>query len=73
MCTTPVLAAPCLQKLFKLQVDTSHMGAGAVPIQSDDQGVDRSVSFFSKKLNKHQFNYSVTEKETLAFVLALQH
>ena len=49
------------------------MGAGAVLLQPDDLGVDRQVCFFSKKFNKHQLNYSVIEKETLALILSLQH
>ncbi|XP_030283654.1 uncharacterized protein LOC115587797 [Sparus aurata] len=55
------------------QVDASHVGAGAVLVQADEQGVDRPVSFFSKKFNRHQVNYSVVEKEALALVWALQH
>ena len=34
-------------------------------------GVEHPVSFFSKKFNSYQLNYS--EKETLAIVWALQH
>lgn len=33
----------------------------------------RPVSFFSKKFNLYQLNYSTIEKETLALVWALQH
>lgn len=42
-------------------------------MQSDSRGVDRPVRFFSKKVNKHQRNYSEIEKETLALVWALCH
>ena len=42
-------------------------------MQADGQGVDRPVSFFSKKFNRHQLNYSTIEKEALALVWALQH
>ena len=31
------------------------------------------MSYYSKKLNKHQKVYSTIEKETLALVLAVQH
>ena len=73
ICNAPVLAAPQWEKPFKLEVDASFVGAGAVLSQPDDLGVDKPVSFFSRKLNKHQLNYSVIEKETLALILALQH
>ena len=49
------------------------MGAGAVLLQADVSGVERPVSFFSKKLNDYQLNYSVIEKEALALIWALQH
>ncbi|KAL2076463.1 hypothetical protein ACEWY4_027927 [Coilia grayii] len=71
--TAPVLAAPRLDMPFQIQVDASQVGAGAVLLQSDDNGVDRPVCYFSRKFNKHQLNYSVIEKEALALVWALQH
>lgn len=73
ICNSPVLLAPRWDRGFRLEVDASHVGAGAVLMQPDDLGVDRPVCFFSRKFNKHQLNYSVIEKETLALVLALQH
>ncbi len=44
----PVIAALRLDWSFKLYVDASQVGAGAVLVQEDDLGVERSVSFFSK-------------------------
>ena len=42
-------------------------------MQDDEAGVEKPVSYFSRKLNKHQQVYSTVEKETLSLVLALQH
>ena len=41
--------------------------------KEDGNGVDHPVSYFSKKFNKHQKNYSTIEKECLSLILALQH
>ena len=68
----PVLVAPDFKKQFKLVIDASDIGAGAVVIQ-ELAGVDHPVCYFSRKFNKHQKNYSTIEKETLALLLALQH
>ena len=65
-----VLCAPDFDKEFKLAVDASDAGAGAVLLQESD---DKIVAYFSKKFNKHQRNYSTIEKEALALVLAIQH
>lgn len=73
LCSSPVLLAPRFDQPFKLHVDASHVGAGAVLLQADDNGVDHPVCFFSKKFNSYQLNYSVIEKEALALILALQH
>ena len=70
---SPVLMVPDFEKCFKLTVDASDVGVGAVLIQEDDDGLDHPIAYFSKKLNKHQCNYSTIEKETLALVLAIQH
>ncbi|CAL9685423.1 unnamed protein product [Knipowitschia caucasica] len=56
-----------------LQADASQVGAGAVLLQMDGQGVMKPVCFFSKKFNRHQQNYSVIEKEALALIWALQY
>ena len=68
----PVLKAPDYEKPFKLMVDASDIGVGAVLLQSHDN-VDYPVSYFSRKLNDTQVKYSTIEKETLALVLALKH
>lgn len=73
LCAAPVLAAPRLRVPFELYVDASHVGAGAVLSQRDNLGICRPVSYFSKKFDKHQVNYSVIEKETFALILALKH
>ncbi len=69
----PILAAPDFRQAFKLEIDASFSGAGAVLLQLDDKGFEHPVCYFSKKFSKCQLNYSTVEKETLALVLALQH
>lgn len=69
----PVMLAPNFDKPFALACDASNVGAGAVLLQEDDQGVEHPICFFSKKFNSAQKNYSVVEKELLALILAMQH
>lgn len=73
LCSCPVLAAPCFDQPFVLQVDASQVGGGTALLQQGDEGVLRPVCFFSTKFNRHQSNYSVIEKEALALIWALQH
>ena len=70
--SAPVLLAPDFDKCFKLAVDASDVGIGAVLLQEDNDGIDHPVCYFSKKFNKHQKNYSTIEKECLALILAIQ-
>ena len=70
---SPVLRSPDCKKPFKLIIDTSDVGTGAVLVQEECDGLDHPVSYFSKKFLKYQRNYSVVEKETLGLVLALEH
>ena len=70
--SAPVLLAPDFDKCFKVAVDASDVGIGAVLLQEDNNGIDHPVCFFSKKLNKHQKNYPTIEKECLALILAIQ-
>lgn len=73
LCSSPVLRAPNFEVPFKLEVDASAVGAGSVLIQEGGDGIDHPVSYFSRKFNRHQLNYSTIEKETLAMLLSLQH
>lgn len=73
LCSTPVLSAPDFAHPFKLEVDASTRGAGAVLLHEDENGVDHPVAYFSKKFNQHQLQYSTIEQEALSLLLALQH
>lgn len=67
------MEAPNFSKPFKLAVDASNVGAGAVLLQEDDQAIDHPVCYFSKKFYSAQKNYSTLEKELLSLILGLQH
>ena len=69
----PVLIAPDFQKQFKLAIDASDIGFGGVLMQVGEDGIDHPISYFSKKFDKHQRNYSAIEKECLALILALEY
>lgn len=73
LANTPVLAAPDFSRPFRLAVDASDAGVGAVLLQEDSLGVEHPVCYFSKKFNVHQKHYSTIEKEALALILALDH
>ena len=53
----PVLLAPNFDQQFKLYVDASDIGLGAVLLQEDVEGQDHRICFFSRKSNCHQRNY----------------
>ena len=64
---------PNFEKQFKLYVDTSDLGMGAILLQEDPSRVDHPVCYYSKMFDSHQRNYLTVEKETLAMILSLQH
>ena len=70
--TAPVLRHPDFKRRFWVQCDASHIGVGAVLYQVNDEGHENPIAFYSQKLNKCQRNYSVTEKECLAAILAVE-
>ena len=63
-----VLASPDPTRPFLLQTDTSGIGIGAVLSQSTDEGIDRPVAYYSRKLLSRETRYSDTEQECLAVV-----
>ena len=71
--SSPVLTSPDFESQFRLLVDASDVGCGAILTQEGKDKVEHPICYFSKKFNKHQQNYSTIEKECLALLLALQH
>ena len=69
----PVLRAPDFGKAYSLSVDACDVGISAVLLQTDEEGIQHPISYYSKKLSRAQRNYSTVEKEALALILALQH
>ena len=73
LCAAPRLAHPNLELPFTLYTDASKIAVGAVLLQLDTAGIERPISFFSKKLSPAQRNYSTFERECLAIICALEH
>lgn len=64
--------SPDFEKPFFIHCDASKTGIGSVLVQVNADGDEDPVAFMSKKLNKAQRNYSVTEQECLAAVLSVK-
>lgn len=70
--SAPFLAHPVYSNPFIVQCDASQFGVGGLLAQVDDDGNERPIAFMSHKLNKAQRNYTVTEQECLAVILAIK-
>ena len=72
LCSSPVLKSPEWNKTFVLQTDASGRGVGAVLSQNGEDGGDKPVAYFSRKLLPREERYSTIEKECLAIKLGVQ-
>ena len=70
---SPVLKSPCFRDPFIIYTDASGSGIGSVLMQKDNNGIERPIAYYSKKLNKHQLHYAPIEKECLAIVMSVAH
>lgn len=68
----PVLNCPNFQFPFEVHTDASSYGIGAMLSQTID-GMERPVAYMSRSLTDTERNYSVTEREALAVLIALEH
>ena len=71
--TEPVLAQPNDREIFILEVDASNEAVGAVLSQRQEDGKTHPIGYFSKTLNNAERNYSISEKELLGLILALEN
>jgi len=70
-----ILQLPDLKKPFRLDADACQYGVGASLEQpcNEDSTKWKPVAFFSKHLSVTQQNYSTSERELLAIILACEH
>ena len=69
LASRPILRPPDFTRPFCIAVDASDVAIGACLFQ-EIEGIEHPIAYYSKKLNNHQKNYSVVEKEALSLILA---
>lgn len=69
----PLLLAPNSYAPFRLAVDACNIKLGTVFLQVDAAELERPVTYFFKKQNKHQGINSKIDEEALGLVLAIKH
>jgi len=70
--TKPVLAAPDLDKEFRVKADASNYATGGVLSMKCSDEMWRPVAFISKSLSDTKRNYKIHDKEMLAVVRYLE-
>ena len=70
--TKPVLAAPDLDKEFRVEADASNYAIGGVLSMKCSDELWRPVAFISKSLSDTERNYKIHNKEMLAVVRCLE-
>lgn len=71
--SAPVLRPPDFDREFTIQTDASDVGIAGILTQTDDEGHEHVVCYFSKKLTKGERKYTVTERECLAVLRSIEY
>lgn len=69
--SSPVLAAPTFGDPWFLETDASDVGIGGV-LKQKQGDEEKVIAYFSKKLSKAARKYTVTEREALAVISAIE-
>lgn len=70
--SAPILISPDWNKPFRGHIDASETAVGGTLTQQDEQGMDRVIAFFSRKLTPAEENYSANDRELLGLVYFLE-
>ena len=74
LCSAPILMLPRSGRRFTIKTDAASChGIGAVLCQEDDDGRERVISYYGRRLTPAETKYTVTEVELLAIVAACKH
>ena len=68
---TPCLAYPDYEKSFKLYMDASESGLGAVLAQIKEDNVEHPIPYASRMLSKPEWNYDAHKLEFVALKWAV--
>ena len=69
----PVLARAKVSQPFIVTTDASQTHVGGVLSQIQEDGSDRPIGYFSKKLKPPESRYSATDREALAIILTCRN
>ena len=69
----PILALPRKEGMFTLDTDASNEQIGCCLFQTQPDGANHPVGYWSRGLTRAEKNYSTTEKECLAIVWSILH
>ena len=64
----PIMRQPDFRREFIIFTDASNYAIGAVLSQKDEENREYVIAYRSKKMNKAELNYTITEKECVAVV-----
>ena len=70
--TKPVLAAPDLDKEFRVETNASNYATGGILSMKGPDELWRPVAFISKSLSDTERNYKIHDKEMLVVVRCLE-
>ena len=71
MVNAPILIPPSWSQPFYIHADALHSAVGAMLCQANEKKIDHPIYYASQNLNDLQRNYTLTEKECLPMVFAV--